>query len=903
MDDRRETKELFLELVERTPEERERALAELDPETAERVRGLLEAYAQSGDLTGDAAALGLVSTPGAPTGSWSDELVADATVGPYTLREQIGEGGFGTVWIAEQSEPVVRRVALKVLKAGLDTREVVTRFEAERQALALMDHPGIARVFDGGATERGRPWFAMELVDGPSITKYADARGLSMRERLELFLSVCRAVQHAHQKGVIHRDIKPSNVLVADVDGVPQPKVIDFGIAKAIDQRLTEKTLMTQGGQLIGTPAYMSPEQVEGGGGVDTRVDVYALGTLLYELLAGRTPFTREELREAGFDEVRRLIREVDPPRPSMAIGGETATHVTRRQVEGDLDWIVMRCLEKERERRYDSVAVLANDVERHLSGSPVLAGPPDLSYRVSKFVRRHRLALAAAVVFVGLLVGGIVAASVQASRARAAEVLAREAEAEAREAEIAARTAEADARAAEAERAREAERALIELDRAERVAEFLEHVLLGIDPAVARGRDTELLESLLGVAERQIAEKAEGNAEVEATIRRILGGAYIALGRVDEATAQLERALELREATLGPDAPDTLQSLEDLGGAHLAAGRWDEAVAVFERCLEGRAATLGAEHRDTLHAKMNLGSALHEAADDERAELLLRELLVELEREYGPTHEDTLLVVNNLAGALEDLGRPEEALALYRRALEGQLTTKPHDHPHVLAALNNLGAVYAGLGRWEEAEPLIAQALETKRRILPEGHPSVLVSMNNLARLYERQERWEEADAMGREAVELARAHLGQRRETWVLEYNRGNLLLRLERWDEARALLESVVAARDALGADDPVVLSAESALGEALLALGDPSAAEVWTRRAAETAVDALPAGADLAGLARARHGFALAALGELERARAFLVEARALLAESGPERYLERVETELAALEDL
>ena len=338
-----------------------------------------------------------------PVGQGPQAASVGDRIGPYRLMEQIGEGGFGMVFVAEQAEPVRRKVALKVLKPGMDTRDVVARFEAERQALALMDHPNIAKVFDAGSTPAGRPYFVMELVRGVPITEFCDAQKLSPSERLALFVGVCQAVQHAHQKGVIHRDLKPSNVLVTVVDGVPVPKVIDFGVAKAVGQSLTEKTVYTRFAQIIGTPLYMSPEQAElSGVDVDTRADVYALGVLLYELLTGTTPFDRDRFRKASFDEIRRIIREEEPPRPSTRLSslGPTLTEVSVRRatdpgklaglVRGELDWIVMRCLEKDRNRRYETASGLARDVRRFLDGDAVEACPPTLRYRLRKFYRRQ---------------------------------------------------------------------------------------------------------------------------------------------------------------------------------------------------------------------------------------------------------------------------------------------------------------------------------------------------------------------------------------------------------------------------------------------------------------------------------------------------------------------------------
>jgi serine/threonine protein kinase len=329
---------------------------------------------------------------------------AGAMIGRYKLLEKIGEGGFGIVFMAEQVEPVQRKVALKIIKAGMDTREVIARFEAERQALAMMDHPNIARVLDAGATEAGRPYFVMELVHGIAITEYCDQKHLPTHERLQLFIKVCQAVQHAHQKGVIHRDLKPSNVLITEHDREPEPKVIDFGVAKALEQKLTEKTLFTAFHHMIGTPAYMSPEQAGlSGVDVDTRADIYSLGVLLYELLTGVMPFDADTFRKAAMDEIRRMIRETEPPKPSTRLltMGEKLTEVAKqrrtepaalgRLMRGDLDWIVMRCLDKDRQRRYETANGLAADVARHLANEPVAARAPGTLYRFQKFVRRNK--------------------------------------------------------------------------------------------------------------------------------------------------------------------------------------------------------------------------------------------------------------------------------------------------------------------------------------------------------------------------------------------------------------------------------------------------------------------------------------------------------------------------------
>jgi eukaryotic-like serine/threonine-protein kinase len=397
----------------------------------------------------------------------------------YKLLQRLGEGGFGVVYMAEQKEPVKRRVALKIIKLGMDTRQVVARFEAERQALAMMDHPNIAKVLDAGATATGRPYFVMELVKGVPVTKYCDDNNLTTKERLELFIPVCQAIQHAHQKGIIHRDIKPSNVMITLHDGQPVPKVIDFGIAKATQAELTEKTIFTQYSQFIGTPAYMSPEQAEMSGlDVDTRSDIYSLGVLLYELLVGRTPLDAKALMSGGYDEIRRRIKEEEPPKPSTRVntmeGSEKTTVARHRKIgpdqlsselRGDLDWIVLKALEKDRTRRYETANGIALDIQRFLKDEPVSAVAPSKGYLIRKYVRRHRTALALAATIAGLLLSGATLSTWQAVRATRAQRIAEAAKSEALEQKLLAqeKQSEAETERQNAEEARQREQALRE--------------------------------------------------------------------------------------------------------------------------------------------------------------------------------------------------------------------------------------------------------------------------------------------------------------------------------------------------------------------------------------------------------------------------------------------------------
>ena len=765
-------KELFLDALELEGEARRELLDGLSPQLRERVLELLEAH---GALSGRGASAGtwLSPLPGLPPVSqlladFDAEPVADLRLGPFRLLEEIGRGGFGRVWLAEQSEPVRRQVALKMLKAGLDSEEITARFHAERQALAMMDHPNIARIFDGGASKSGLPWFAMEYVDGAPITDYCEQRALPLGERLRLFLDVCRAVQHAHQKGIIHRDIKPNNVMVSEVDGTPMPKVIDFGIAKAIEESLTADAFQTQGGQLMGTPAWMSPEQVGHAADVDTRADIYSLGALLYQLLTDRQAYSSPSGETPPLPELLSAVRERDPIKPSLRLAhAQRPGAVRARELRGDLDWITMRCLEKDRERRYSSAALLVSDIERHLAGDTVSAGPPTLGYRLSKLGRRYRGALAFTAALILMLSTGVIVASGQARRAQLAE------------------TGAVD----------EARRARLEGERYQEVAGLLEHLLMSIDPLEAKGKDPALLLDILARAQRDVDQRAP-RPEVEATLRRVIGGAYLSLARFDESQRQLARALELRGALYSDAHLDTLSSLEELGGLYMLWGRPADALPYLERAHAGRVELLGPEHPDTLHAAQNVATTLMNIGLFEQA----IERLVPLERWYeqhlGLDDDTTLLVINNLALAFDKVGRDEEALARYEMLLERQRKREGPTGARALSAMNNLGTLYVQLGRYAEAQPLLEQALEAKRKILPEGHPSLLTGFASLASLARKTGDVGLAERLYDEALEMGRAaHGPDEHHVLVLEYHQTEFFLELGLVEEAREQIEGLL------------------------------------------------------------------------------------------------------------
>jgi eukaryotic-like serine/threonine-protein kinase len=589
--------ELFEQALDKTGAEREaflEHLAKTDPALHARLKALLAAYDQP---DGPLAELPDPVRPadGGTSDAQTDEAVGQ-TIGRYKLLQQIGEGGCGIVYVAEQTEPIRRRVALKVIKLGMDTKQVIARFEAERQALALMDHPNIAKVLDAGTIGApdsqlstlnsqlplGRPYFVMELVRGVKITDFCDENRLTTQERLDLFVQICHAIQHAHQKGIIHRDIKPSNILVTVNDGVPVPKVIDFGVAKAIGQQLTDKTVYTAFEQFIGTPAYMSPEQaVMTSLDIDTRSDIYSLGVLLYELLTGHTPFDQKELIAAGLDEMRRIIRETEPVRPSTCLrtlaGPEQTTIAQRHHTEppqlvhlvrGDLDWIVMKCLEKDRARRYATANGLAQDVMRHLRDEVVAARPPSKLYRLRKSVSRNRLAYCAAMTVVISLALGITFSWLEAARARKAEKLGGQ-------------------RLLQSEKARE---------EAEAISRFLTEVFQSPDPA-RDGRTITVAETL-DKAARKLENELPTQPARRAQLQSTLGSTYAALGLFREAILLNEKVRDCCVATFGPKDPDTVIAMHNLGDIYVEGGRRSEALKLNEQVLTLSRKVLGPKHR-----------------------------------------------------------------------------------------------------------------------------------------------------------------------------------------------------------------------------------------------------------------------------------------------------------------
>jgi non-specific serine/threonine protein kinase/serine/threonine-protein kinase len=757
-------------------------------------------------------------------------------VGPYRILQKIGEGGMGEVYEAEQEAPVRRKVALKIIKWGMDTKKVVARFEAERQALAMMNHPNIAKVFDAGATDRGRPYFVMEFIKGVPITEHCDRQRLTNQERLELFAHVCEGVQHAHQKAVIHRDIKPANILVAIEGGNPVPKIIDFGVAKATEQRLTERTLFTELGQLVGTPEYMSPEQAEMTvQDIDTRTDVYSLGVVLYELLVGALPFEPRELREAGFDEIRRRIREVEPSKPSAKVStlGDASTESANnrrtnpsglaKQLRGDLDWITLKAMEKERGRRYGSPAELVADIERHLTSQPVLAGPPSAAYRARKFVRRHRFGVTAGTVAVLALIAFSVTMAVLAHRIdverRATEVERQQAEAAKSDleqvvdfqagmlsevdAEQVGRRLFADLRERVSEALRERGSTEPEID------ESLSSFDLALGSVNATGAALRLIdEEILGRAVEALETRFSHRPTIDARLRHTIGMTYRNLGLYERATPQLEAAVEARKRVLGPDHPDTLESVQSVALLYMEQGRYDEAEPLYLESLEAQKRVLGSDHPDTMRSTGNLAHMYQLQGRHDEAEPLYLESLESHERVLGPDHPDTLTAKHNLSTLYWAQGRQAEADSLLQETLETQRRVLGPDHPDTLWSLRSLAATYSMQGRYAEAETLDLEILEANERALGQDHPDTLRTMQNLAAVYERQKRYDEAETLTRQVLEARRRVLGvDHRESLNSLNMLANLHNKQGRYAEAELLfLEALEAQQREIGEDHP-------------------------------------------------------------------------------------------------
>ncbi|MGD0515092.1 MAG: serine/threonine-protein kinase [Terriglobales bacterium] len=690
------------------------------------------------------------------------------SIGPYRLIRKLGEGGMGEVWLAEQSAPVKRQVALKIIKAGRYDNSALIRFDLERQALAMMDHPAIAKVFDAGSTAQGQPYFAMEYVQGLPITEYCDQKRLSPGERLMLFTKVCEGVQHAHQKAIIHRDLKPTNILVVEVDGKPVPRIIDFGLAKAISEPSQRGTLVTRAGGLVGTPGYMSPEQMDPSAvDVDTRTDVYSLGVVLYELLTGVLALDAQQWESKPFHEVLRQVHEEEPTSPSSRLSNDPAAVAIAEKrnsdpkqlasmLRGDLDWITLKALERDRARRYGTPAELAADLGRYLRNEPVIARPASLAYRTKKYVQRHKFGVVAAAAVVLLL---IAFGEMQAIELR---------------------------------------RITRERDRADRVTKFMTGMFKVSNPSEARGnavtareildksskdidtalrKDPELQAQLMGTMAQTYAGlglygRAQDLIEHARAIQISLFGernrrtlaseSYLAQllraqGHLPDAEKLLQNTIEIQRQVLGPNDPDTLASMDRLGYVYTNEARHADAENLFRQTLNAERKVLGPDDPQTLSTSNELAEVLTAQGRYADADQIYGELIAAQKRTLGPDHPATLLSMSHAAENLEEEGRFSEAEKLYSEVIAGQRRVLGPEHPQTLRAMMMLAVTMMKEGNYDQADKLQSQIIEIKTRVLGPNHTSTLQSMEMKALGLSREGQYADSEKMFRDVIETA--------------------------------------------------------------------------------------------------------------------------------------------------
>jgi serine/threonine protein kinase/Tfp pilus assembly protein PilF len=709
-------------------------------------------------------------------------------IGRYRLLRVLGEGGMGVVYLAQQEHPIKRRVALKIIKPGMDSKRVITRFEAERQTLALLEHPNIAHVHDAGTTENGRPYFVMEYVKGMTITEYCDHHKLTIEDRLRLFVQVCQAVQHAHQKGIIHRDIKPSNIIISLQDCRAIPKIIDFGVAKATNQPLTEKTHYTEQGQLFGTPEYMSPEQVDmANEDVDTRSDIYSLGVLLYVLLTGILPFDSDTLREGGIEKIRKVIRETDPKTPSTRLtrlGQEAQKIAESRRTEvaalvkclhKELEWIPLKAMRKERSERYRSASELADDIESYLRHAPLIAGPPSTTYRFKKFTQRHRASVIGVVAVLFVLVAGMVFSTIFA-------------------------IGQAHARA-----------------EAEAIADFLRNdVLASVSPLNLKGQDATV-EYVLDVASQKLDNKFIDKPLVEASISETLGWTYLALGRYIQAEYYLEHASKIYNKHLPNTHQVRLKCLNRLGWVYLNQGHYEQTRQTWTNVLEVRSRAFGAEHPETLHTTNALGEAYWYLGRYEQAKELLLKVLKAKHYLQGEHYDLTFHAIGNLAKVYLAQGKYEEAERLSIRMLEDSNDVWGPEHPWTPIYEYTLAMVYRAQGRYEQAEKSFLKILEGTSRLWGAKHPYTLCCMGGLAQLYGDQGKSEDAEALLRKTLEISRHVLGDNHPITFDYINALGVVFRKQKkYEDAERLFYNALEGRKKiLGEDHPATLESKNDL----------------------------------------------------------------------------------------
>ncbi len=762
------------------------------------VDSLLSAHAEAGALSDGALTIDSEITP------------VSKSLGPYHLIQKLGEGGMGQVWLAEQTVPVRRMVALKLIKGGMYDESALRRFQSERQSLAIMDHPAIAKVFDAGATPDGQPYFAMEYVPGVTITEYCDRKKLKISERLELFIRACEGVQHAHQKAIIHRDLKPANILVVEVDGKPMPRIIDFGLAKSVTPFLSGESLNTQVGTFVGTPGYMSPEQADPAiQDVDTRADVYSLGVILYELLTGFLPFDTSGWKKLRLDEVLHHLREDDPPKPSTKVSAARDTSASSAEargmeprqlvgtLRGDLDWIAMKALDKDRNRRYGTPSEIAADIRRYLNNEPIVARPASTGYRLRKYVRRHRAGVAVAAGLFLLLTGF---AGVQAAELR---------------------------------------RITRERDRANRIADFMAGMFKVSNPSEARGNAITARE-ILDKSSKEIETGLSKDPELQAQMMDLMGRVYGHLGLFSTAQGLLSRAVDIRQRVLGSENPDTLLSMNNLANCLSDQGKFAEGDKFYQEVIQGSRSARGPARRTMIMAMNNYALNLIDEGHLPEGEKMQREVVEDETRTLGPEHPDTLTSTSNIGVTMRRQEHFSDAEKIDRQVLEARRRVLGADHPDTLRSAANLALdLQSQPHREAEAEQLLQPTLDAQKRILGPAHLDTLESMNILAALLGQQGKPAEQEALFREIVETERRSLGPEHPKTLRSMNNLGVVLENEGKDtEAAAQFREVFEMQRRLrGPEHSYTLNAMTNLAGALHNVKQYAEAEKLGRAALE------------------------------------------------------------------